>query len=270
MDKIIVLGTGNASPTKIFNTCFLLVNNNEDYILVDAGSGGCVYCQLELTNVKLKDIHNLIVSHKHADHIFGVIWIIRSITLMIKENKYDKELNIYCNDEVAASIMQIAKATLRSIQLSEIGSRVKINIVDDKQEINILDYNITFFNINGNSDKQFGFYTTLNNNKKLIFAGDEPLREDRVNIDFSNCNYLLHEAFCLDSEADIFKPYERDHATVKSAAITAEALNIKNLILWHTEDKDIKNRKARYTEEAKRYYSGNVFIPDDLEIIELN
>jgi Metal-dependent hydrolases of the beta-lactamase superfamily III len=37
VDKIIVLGTGCASVTKIFNTCFALTNDDENYILVDAG-----------------------------------------------------------------------------------------------------------------------------------------------------------------------------------------------------------------------------------------
>jgi ribonuclease Z len=31
----------------------------------------------------------------------------------------------------------------------------------------------------------------------------------------------------------------------------------------------METRKARYTAEAKQYYNGTVFVPDDLEIIEL-
>ena len=46
-------------------------------------------------------------------------------------------------------------------------------------------------------------------------------------------------------------------------------LNIKNLILYYTEDKNIKNRKILYAEEGSKYYTGNLYIPDDLETIEL-
>ena len=80
---------------------------------------------------------------------------------------------------------------------------------------------------------------------------------------------MLHEAFCLYSEADIFKPYQKHHSTVKDACETAEKLNIKNLVLYHTEDKNKNNRKQLYLEEGRKYYSGNLFIPEDFESIEL-
>ena len=268
MEKIVVLGTGSASPTEIYNTCFILVNEN-NYILVDAGGGVGIHKQLKLSNINENDIHNIIVSHKHADHLFGVIWLIRKVDLSMSSNKYEGNLNIYCNDETAEAITIVAKAILRKAQLKEFGNKIKINIVNDKENIEIFDYNITFYNINGQSDKQFGFYTKLKNGKNLAFCGDEPLRTENIDVDFSGYDYLLHEAFCADSEANIFKPYEKDHATAKSAGITAEKLNVKNLILWHTEDKDMANRKSKYTKEAKECFNGNVIVPNDLEIIEL-
>ena len=53
------------------------------------------------------------------------------------------------------------------------------------------------------------------------------------------------------------------------AAKKAETLGVRNLILYHTEDKTLSTRKERYTAEAKAYYSGNVYVPDDGEIIEI-
>ena len=79
----------------------------------------------------------------------------------------------------------------------------------------------------------------------------------------------MHEAFYLYSEKDIFDPYEKHHSTVKESCELAQDLNIKNFILYHTEDKNIKNRKTLYTEEGYKYYTGNLYIPDDLENIEL-
>jgi ribonuclease Z len=48
-----------------------------------------------------------------------------------------------------------------------------------------------------------------------------------------------------------------------------EMLNIKNLVMWHTMDNNIPQRKELYTKEAKEYYSGYVFVPNDLDVIEL-
>ena len=46
-------------------------------------------------------------------------------------------------------------------------------------------------------------------------------------------------------------------------------LNIKNLLLWHCIDNDMKNRKELFTKEAKEHFRGNVFVPNDLDEIEL-
>jgi len=37
-----------------------------------------------------------------------------------------------------------------------------------------------------------------------------------------NSDYLMHEAFCLYRDKDIFRPYEKHHSTVKDACELAE------------------------------------------------
>jgi ribonuclease BN (tRNA processing enzyme) len=81
--------------------------------------------------------------------------------------------------------------------------------------------------------------------------------------------WLLHEAFCLHGQADIFHPYEKHHSTVKDACELTEQLHVKNLLLYHTEDRNLAKRKELYTEEGKRYYHGNLYVPDDLEKLSL-
>ena len=51
--------------------------------------GGCrrrngVLARLEKANVSLRDIHDLFVTHKHTDHLLGVIWVIRNIGQMMR------------------------------------------------------------------------------------------------------------------------------------------------------------------------------------------
>ena len=50
--------------------------------------------------------------------------------------------------------------------------------------------------------------------------------------------------------------------------MTMNQFNIKNLIIYHTEDSH-KNKKELYSKEAKQYFKGNVISPDDLEEIIL-
>ena len=44
---------------------------------------------------------------------------------------------------------------------------------------------------------------------------------------------------------------------------------MENLVLWHTEDTRLPERKALYTAEGRQYFPGNLFVPDDLESIAL-
>ena len=82
-------------------------------------------------------------------------------------------------------------------------------------------------------------------------------------------DWLMSEAFCLYEDRELFKPYEKHHSTVLDAARLAERLRVGHLILYHTEDRTLENRKERYTAEAKMAFSGAVWVPDDLERITL-
>lgn len=57
MEKITMLGTGNALVSRIFNTCFVL-DDGEDKLLVDAGGGNGILTQFDKANIPLGDIHN--------------------------------------------------------------------------------------------------------------------------------------------------------------------------------------------------------------------
>ncbi len=149
-----------------------------------------------------------------------------------------------------------------------IDSKIIFNIVEDKQVLNILNYDIKFLDTHAIKEKQFGFKTTLENGKTIAFLGDEPFKEI-LRDEIENIDWLLHEAMCTEEEKDIYKPHEKSHSTVKDAAEIAESLKAKNLVLYHTDDTNIEKRKELYTTEAKKYFSGNIYVPNDLEVINL-
>ena len=51
--------------------------------------------------------------------------------------------------------------------------------------------------------------------------------------------------------------------------LAKKQLGVKNLILYHTEEKTLANRKENYTRKAAENFKGRIFVPDDLEVIEL-
>lgn len=63
------------------------------------------------------------------------------------------------------------------------------------------------------------------------------------------------------------KPYSKHHSTALDAARMATSLNAANLMLFHTEDKNMATRRLTYTQEAATAFAGNIFVPDDLDCI---
>ena len=265
--KLTILGTGNAKVTKCYNTCFTL-NEGSEYFMIDGGGGSTILKQLEDAGISWKDISTIFVTHKHIDHILGVVWLLRIICQKMKKGDYDGELRIYGHDEVISLINRLADMLLQKKQTELIGDRVQLIVVNDGETKEIIGRKITFFDIESTKAKQYGFCMETDDGEKLVCCGDEPYCEKERPY-AENCKYLMHEAFCLHSEADIFKPYEKNHSTVKDACELARKLNVKNVILYHTEDKNYGKRKALYTEEGKKYFDGNIIIPDDMETIEL-
>ena len=95
--KITFLGTGNALVTEYYNTCFV-ITDQEKRFLVDGGGGNEILRRLKSAGVDLKEIHDIFITHKHIDHILGVIWLLRIICQKMKKGDYDGELRIYGHD----------------------------------------------------------------------------------------------------------------------------------------------------------------------------
>uniref|UniRef100_UPI003F7E5827 MBL fold metallo-hydrolase n=1 Tax=Waltera acetigignens TaxID=2981769 RepID=UPI003F7E5827 len=193
---------------------------------------------------------------------------IRMIATKMKKGQYEGNLNIYCHADLKEIILTITRLTVQAKFFNMIGERIFIYPVEDNEERDILGYHVTFFDIHSTKAKQFGFTMNLKNGKKFTFLGDEPYQEHEE-VYAKDADWLLHEAFCLYADRDKYKPYEKHHTTVKEACENGEKLGAKNLILYHTEDKNLANRRELYTEEGSLYYHGNLIVPDDLERIVL-
>lgn len=269
MCKINFLGTGSAMVTKCFNTCFTISNEDNEHFLVDTGGGNLILTNLEKLRIPINKIHNLFLSHSHNDHLNGITWVIRAIALEIFNNNYDGILKIYGHKEVLQKARDLCNILLSKRNTDLFDNRILFIEINDEKNVDILNFKITFFNIDSLKLKQFGFSLNTVDNKKITFLGDEGYKHHL----FKYCkdsDYLIHEAFCLFEQKDIYSPYEKHHSTVKEAAEISSKLNVKNLILIHTEDDNLKYKKEYYTAEASYFYNGTVFVPLDLEIIPLD
>lgn len=275
--NITMLGTGNALATKCYNTCFVLTDperpRTSRHLLVDGGGGNGVLRQLELAGIDLTDIHEVFVTHKHIDHLLGIVWVIRILCQSMLAGRYEGDATIYAHDEVVGLLDDLTKSLLSSKQAALIGTRVHLRIVEDGQHVELIGHDTTFFDIQSTKAKQFGFRMRLEDEgydrpRFLVCAGDEPLPESAYRY-AQGATLLMHEAFCLQEDAERLHPYEKHHSTVTDAACTAEALGVRTLLLYHTEDGDLAHRRQRYSLEAEGSFGGMVYVPEDLDTIEV-
>lgn len=276
MNQITMLGTGNATVSQIYNTCFVL-QTSSTLMLVDAGGGNGILSQLRKVNVLISDIHHLFVTHAHTDHVLGVIWVIR---MVVQCKGYEGLLHVYGNDKVMKVIKTIIDMILARKQLAKVAERVVFHQLEDGDCFEVGDMKLECFDIQSTKEKQFGFRAELpassdddtseNHAKPLVLAclGDEPYNEQNRRY-IEGADWMMCEAFCLYADRDTFKPYEKCHSTALDAGKLAEELGVKNLILYHTEEKTLATRKENYTREVAENFKGRIFVPDDLEVIDL-
>lgn len=269
MEQLYVFGTGNAAVTRYYNTCFAL-RDEERFFMVDAGGGNGILRILEDMKIEFGQIHDIFLTHEHTDHLLGIVWMVRAISTRMLNGTYEGDLNIYCHSDLTVSLDTICRLTLQGKMYRMIGDRIHLVPVSDGETRKILDYDVTFFDIHSTKAKQYGFTTTLKNGSRLTCAGDEPYNPVCAPY-VEGSDWLLHEAFCLYEERDRYQPYEKHHSTVKDACELAARLGISHLVLWHTEDRTTFGcRKERYLKEGAPCYPGDLHIPDDREIIDLN
>jgi len=263
MEKLIVLGTGNAQAIHCYNTCFAM-KKDEEYFLTDAGGGNGILLALEKQQIPVEKIHHIFVTHAHNDHILGMIWMVRMIATSINKGNYEGVLHIYCHRELVDIIKTLSCLTIGKKFTAHFDERILFHVVENEEQLEILGDQFLFFDIGSTKEKQFGYRIEMSSGITLAFPGDEPYHEALLPY-VQGAHWLLHEAFCLYGQRDRFKPYEKHHSTVMDASRLADELHIPNLVLWHTEDRNLADRKKLYMEEARISYHGNLFVPDDGE-----
>lgn len=266
MLKINILGTGHGMATKCYNTCFTIEEDNKHF-LVDTGGGNEILKQLELSNIDIENISDIFISHSHLDHILGVIWIIRNLSPKYFHNKKIDDIRIYGNQDVIYVLNELVKLFISRDFLYLINNKIKLIEVSNEEEVTILNRKVTFFDLNAIKKIQYGFNMQIDDKIKFSFIGDECCSTSTEKY-IKGAEWLFADAYMCGKKAEIYNSVDKHHhSSVKYISEIAEKNMIKNLILSHTNDDNIKNRRKEFTEDAINFFSGKVFIPNDLDVI---
>lgn len=264
--KATFLGTGCAMVLKRFNTCFLLEEGDKK-LLVDAGGGNEVLVRLDKLGVKIQDIGGMFVTHSHTDHILGTPWVIRAAATAMAEQGWEGTFVVAACHETLSQVRTICEMILGKKMTRYFDKQILFREVSDGEQLNLAGFNLTCFDIGSKKMKQFGFRLELPEGEWVCFPGDEPLKPESM-VYAKNAKWLFSEAYCLYADREQYQPYQRSHVTSLDVGKLAAEAQAKNLVIYHTEDYG-DDRAQLMTAEAAQNYSGNIFVPEDMETIEL-
>lgn len=261
MNRLLFLGTGHAMP--INSSCSsVLVESESTNMLLDCGGGFDILKQFNCAKKDPTTIQNIFITHSDSDHILGIVPLVRAFHRWAAPQKR----RIFCSAEVKNVIDRVF-TFVASKNWNAVAPYLEFVILKDGEKYVIGDFAVQYFDLQSKKTPQFSCVITFSNGNKLAFLGDEPLH-DPCRTYVQGADFLIHNAFCLESEKETYKPREKNHSTVKEAAETASSLNAKTLILLHMEDTTLETRKKKYAQEAQKFFPGAIIVPDDLDTFE--
>lgn len=299
-NKLYILGSSSAIPTKNRFTAAQALLFNQKLFLIDCGEGTQV--RLRQLKLRMQKINHIFISHLHGDHYLGLMGLISSLNLLGREH----DLHIYTfpalKEIIEKQILITGMHLAFALHFHSLAHDKKRLIYEDKQQC------VYSFPLNHRVETcgfLFKEKQSLPNIKKDFVAKEEiPIEmfsKIKQGADFINKNGKLYKheeittpppppssfAYCSDTayDEDII-PYiegtellfhestfteelkqtakEKMHSTALQAATIAKKANVSRLVIGHFSAR-YKNLDG-FLDEAKKIFP-NTILANDLEII---
>lgn len=212
--KIVFIGVGGWISSHRLGHTSILVVSRDTSILLDAGE--CVYRMLREFGVDICGVSNIVVTHRHGDHILGLPTYIQ----MYRWSGCRDTLNIYSLNDVISSIKHFLDFVGVDIQRSD------ARFIDiEERSLSIGDLYIeamrTCHSIPSIAVK------VCDENKCIVYTGDTRFCEKLV--EFSRgCDILIHEASGYEENAGLY-----GHSNLYEAIDIAVKASVKMFIPIH-------------------------------------
>lgn len=299
--KITILGCYAATPRSFTNPTSQVLEIKNHLFLIDCGEGTQV--ALRKNKIKFSSIKHIFISHLHGDHVFGLVGLVSTFSLLNRET----ELHIYgpkgikefitvqlklsgawtkytlifheLNSKVSEIIFEDDEVTVRTIPLKH---RVYTNgflfkekpgdrklLIDEAQQRNI---HYTLF-------KSLKKGKDVTSEDGILVRNHLVTQDPPESLSYAFCSdtmfnpemipliqqvsALYHESTFLESELALAAPTK--HSTAKQAAEIAKLACVGQLILGHYSTR--YDQIAKFREEAASVFPNVILGDDGLEII---
>lgn len=258
--KIVILGTCANQTANREGVSFILSHKGQN-ILVDTGPG--VVRQIYRSGYFCTDIQNIIVTHSHGDHTLGYPYVIFGHFYdRLEGKKGPTKINIYGTEEICKGL----DAMLHFCYIPEKYpfSIEYIYLPDDIiYKFNIGSFHVTSAPVN-HTTPTLGLRFEIEG-KTLAYSSDTLACGNVVEL-AKNANLLIHEGFVTCEKEELALKVK--HATARMAGETAVQANAKSLALVHLFPPFV-GRELDLIDEAKNFFKGKIWVPEELSEIEL-
>lgn len=299
--KLLILGTGSATPMLSRSASAQLVKFDQEYFLIDCGEN----TQFQLLKYKAKThkIKHIFISHLHGDHYFGLIALLSSMnlaqrieSLTIYGPKGLKEILIaqfkasdtrlgyvlnfvLINTQLHQTIIKIGAVTIKSIPLkhrilcSGFLFEYERKTVKFKKNSNIESLSIAQIdflkNFTSNSEITLEQENLIKqyvegfqiNRKKYAYCSDTAYFEEIIPI-IKDVDLLYHEA--TFTQDNLERAVKTNHSTAQQAAAIAFKATVNQLVIGHFSAR--YKTSEQHLIEAKAIFKNTTLADEGLEI----
>ena len=257
------LGTGAGNCIYRCHTSMVLDWDNGARIMLDTGSGNSSLVNGAKLGIFSNNIHQILLSHGHFDHMGGLPHIQGNRTSIIPDAP---PLQVYGSKITLDRVVKLFEAT-------SITHKVDTNGVSDSNGNRLIEW--TVVNPDRGIDLEGGIraypfevdhisgamgWHMECSDISVVFSGDTRIC-DTVATASSGVDVLIHEALGTEEYSDNIK--RQGHSTAAEAGQTANLASAKRLIMTHIGTQFHSNTDS-LVQEAEQYFKGQIEVANDL------
>ena len=258
MIEICFLGTAGAIATEERDNASFLLKHDERLILIDCP--GSVIQKIKKFKFNPREVHSILVTHIHPDHIYGLASFVHSLMLD------DCFIQLYGSEET----VNFCRSYLDLFHLQEPKIKTKIDYVSltPGKDFMLGDFlECNSFRVPHDSSSLAYHFFFKREKKELIYSGDTSLSPHLFQ-EAEGIDYLIHDC---SAPSRFFKKYpslRQMHSNALELGQLSQKNSIKCLIPFHFFG-ELDFSLSEIEEEIRQSFKGTVIVPKDFDRITL-
>lgn len=251
--KIVFLGVGEAFDEEFSNNSHLILSDTT--LLLDCGYS--VPRQLWKYNADPSFVDAVYISHRHADHYFGI----PPLLVRMMEEKRTKALTILCQKGLKILIKRLIELGYQG-SAKKFGFKVNFIEVEEGKTLSLNELKLSFaptiHSVNNLAIKIISAGSIEQSAKRYIvcYSGDGMFNEKTEKL-YRNADLIIHEAFTFDFKIN-------GHACMYDLIMMAKRNNIKCMAFTHIH-REVRRKQMELIKQTITNEKIKIIIPEPFE-----